>query len=198
MGVRLVLGWDGEGGPHAEKAAFKAVSGNPPSSFVPPLQGSCLSREGDPWAWVASGHYDSWTPSYFNSFMKAAGSQGSTALSVPETAHQPIPTPRALLSAAWGQGFERCQHRSSAVFLGPHFLGSPPSFTPTPKGHFPTLQYVHFVVSLPYWQAGYCRFMMRWLSSCPQKCVCKDMIHGSTPILKKQYYSVCIKDRHLC
>lgn len=115
------------GGPHAEKAAFKAVSGNPPSSFVPPLQGSCLSREGDPWAWVASGHCDSWTPSYFNSFMKAAGSQGSTALSVPKTAHQPIPTLRALLSAAQGQGFERRQHLSSAVFLGPHFLGFLPA-----------------------------------------------------------------------
>lgn len=198
MGVRLVLGWDGEGGPHAEKAAFKAVSGNPPSSFVPPLQGSCLSREGDPWAWVASGHYDSWTPSYFNSFMKAAGSQGSTALSVPETAHQPIPTPRALLSAARGQGFERCQHRSSAVFLGPHFLGSlPASLLPQRVTSLPCGR-VRSVVSLPYWQAGYCCLIMGWLSSCLQKCVCKDMIHGSTSVLRKQYYSVCIKDRHLC
>lgn len=51
VGGLPVLGWDGEGGPHVEKATtFKAVSGNPPTSFVPPLQGSCLSREGDPWA----------------------------------------------------------------------------------------------------------------------------------------------------
>lgn len=60
VGGLPVRGWDGEGGPRAEKATtFKAVSGNPPTSFVPPLQGSCLSREGDPWARVASGHSDS-------------------------------------------------------------------------------------------------------------------------------------------
>lgn len=189
VGGLPILGWDGEGGPHAERATtFKAVSGNPPTSFVAPLQGSHLSREGDPWARVASGHCDSWTQAISTLSWKQPDRKEAR---LPQTAHQPIPALRMhALVCSTGPSLWKMPAPNLCFFPGSSRPCMLSCFLPTSKGSLPCLVGCeHSLVPFPHWYSGWSPYSYLAV----HRRLSKDVIHGSTPILQKQFCNVCIQ-----
>lgn len=127
--------------------------------------------------------------------MKAAGLQGSTALSGSPAA---FPTPCTCSSASGSQVLARCQLPSPAAFPRSPLLRMPPSIIPTSKGSLPCLGGIHALVCLFRIDTqGDCHIAMDGPLACPCEGICEDKVPGSTTTLRKQFCSVRIQGQTL-